>query len=213
MPRWRSHTSRAKARRIADAGKIVGVDEEKVVSERVRFDRSFICGRTRAGASRTGARSDRGRALNVPTKKVLNIVPFQPLVQPRLHRKALFDDSDFAKAAQQRAELAGAVLAQHRRVLVLERDLHHLRQAVQPRDAVVDLEHGEPPGCSTRRHSSTSACRWPCTARRHARRRDRTSRRETAAARRRLRAGRPAAPAARNSAAPGRSQTTTGRRR
>ena len=139
-----AHVAR-ESERIADAGKIVGVDEEEVVAERVRFDELHL--RQNARRCQPNRRtSDRGRALNVPTKKVLNMRALPAFVQPGLHRKALFDDSHVAEAAQERAELAGAVLAQHRRVLVLERGLHQLRQAVQPRDAVVDLEHGELPG-------------------------------------------------------------------
>src|SRR5204863_5988039 len=68
--------------------------------------------------------------------------PLPAAVQPRLHREALLDDADVAKAGEERAEFAGAVALEHRGVLVLERHFHDLRQAMQPRHPVVDLEHG-----------------------------------------------------------------------
>src|SRR6476619_5747379 len=63
-------------------------------------------------------------------------------MEARLHRKALLDKTDFAKAGEHRAELRRAVSSKHRCVLVLERDLHHFREGVQPRNPVVDLEDG-----------------------------------------------------------------------
>src|SRR4051794_9216202 len=53
---------------------------------------------------------------------------FPAAVQPRLHRETLLDDAHFAKILEQRAELARAVLQQNRGVLVLERNLHQLRE-------------------------------------------------------------------------------------
>ena len=62
-------------------------------------------------------------------------------MQTGLDRESLGHDLHLAEAAQQPAELADAELEQHRRVLVLEADLHQLRQRVQPRNPVVDLEN------------------------------------------------------------------------
>ena len=45
------------------------------------------------------------------------------------------------KPGHQVPEFADRELQQHRRIVVLEADLHQLRQRVQPRNAVVDLEH------------------------------------------------------------------------
>src|SRR5215218_3439905 len=67
--------------------------------------------------------------------------PFPAAMETRLHRKALLDDADVAKYLEQPAELAGAVLGDHRSVFMLERHFHQLRERIQPRDAVVDLEH------------------------------------------------------------------------
>ena len=61
-------------------------------------------------------------------------------VQPRPHRKPFRHDADLAKPGHERLELADAELQQHRRIVVLEADLHDLGERVQPRHAVVDLE-------------------------------------------------------------------------
>ena len=53
-------------------------------------------------------------------------------VQPRLHRKTLGDDLHLLEAADQPPELADAELQEDQRVVVLESDLHQLRQGVQP---------------------------------------------------------------------------------
>src|SRR5687767_1176892 len=63
-------------------------------------------------------------------------------VQPRLDRKALRHDPDVRKVPEQIAEFADRVFLQHRRIDVLEIHLCHLRQSVEPRNAVVHLEHG-----------------------------------------------------------------------
>ena len=52
------------------------------------------------------AHQRRGSALNVPTKNVLNSMPFQPPCSRDFTGKPLFDDPDVAEAVQQRAELA-----------------------------------------------------------------------------------------------------------
>src|SRR2546428_10326569 len=61
-------------------------------------------------------------------------------MKARPYRKSLRLDPDIAKFSEEPSELAGAVLEQHRRIVVLETDLHQLRQRIQPRDAVVDLK-------------------------------------------------------------------------
>src|SRR6187397_747658 len=66
------------------------------------------------------------------------------LVEAALHREPLEDQADVRESVNRLAKLARAVLPEHRRVLVLEIHLHQLRQGVEPRHAVVDLEHGLP---------------------------------------------------------------------
>src|SRR5438034_10412595 len=61
-------------------------------------------------------------------------------VEARLDREPLANQANSAEPAQHRPELADAELDQHRSIFVLEADLHQLRQRVEPRDAVVDLE-------------------------------------------------------------------------
>src|SRR5690349_5680786 len=62
-------------------------------------------------------------------------------VQPRLDGKPFFDDAHVVKVAQQLTEFRGAVLAEHRRILMLERHLRQLRQRIQPRYPVIDLKN------------------------------------------------------------------------
>src|SRR2546422_10596814 len=66
---------------------------------------------------------------------------FPATVQPRFHRKPFRHDRHVAKTAQEPPELADAKLEQHRRALVLETDLHQLRQRVEPRTTVVHLKN------------------------------------------------------------------------
>src|SRR5919198_2336568 len=61
-------------------------------------------------------------------------------VEARFHGEALGNNPDFSESPKQSPEFADAELQQHRRVVVLEADLHQLRQPVEPRDAVVDLK-------------------------------------------------------------------------
>src|SRR5438045_3845647 len=65
---------------------------------------------------------------------------FPAAVKPRFHWKTLLYDADGREPAQQRTKLTEAVFPQDRRVLVFERNLHYLRQCIQPGHAVVDLE-------------------------------------------------------------------------
>jgi glycerol-3-phosphate dehydrogenase len=70
----------------------------------------------------------------------------QSAVQPGLHGKPLGHDSHARKILQQIAELANRIHLQDGRVHVLQVDLGHTRQRVQPGDAVVDLEHRDASG-------------------------------------------------------------------
>src|SRR4026209_781331 len=65
-------------------------------------------------------------------------------MQPRLHGEALRDDPDLRKPGQQLTKLSDAEFSQHRRIVVLKADLHYLRQQVEPRDPVIDLEYRLP---------------------------------------------------------------------
>src|SRR5436190_21713260 len=65
---------------------------------------------------------------------------FPAAMEARLDRKPLRNDLHTAEAAQHGAEFADAELAEHRRIVMLETDLHELRERIQPRDAVVNLE-------------------------------------------------------------------------
>src|SRR5688500_17778522 len=67
-------------------------------------------------------------------------------VEARLDGESLFDDAHLAKGLEQCTKLLCAVLEKDRRVVVLERHLHQLRERVQPGDAVVDLEDRFPSG-------------------------------------------------------------------
>src|SRR5262245_61792498 len=58
------------------------------------------------------------------------------------HRESLLDNSHLAETLQQPSKLANAVLEEHGRVLVFQRDLHQLRERIQPGDPVVHLENG-----------------------------------------------------------------------
>src|SRR5262249_8763430 len=51
-------------------------------------------------------------------------------------------DRDCAESGEQTPEFADAELQQHRRIVVLEADLHQLRERVEPRHPVVDLKDG-----------------------------------------------------------------------
>src|SRR5204863_8250908 len=51
-------------------------------------------------------------------------------------------DAHLGETGQKASKLRNAVFQQHRSILVLEADLHQLRQRVQPRYAVVDLKNG-----------------------------------------------------------------------
>src|SRR2546427_406030 len=67
--------------------------------------------------------------------------PLPSSVQSRFHRETFGHNSYLTKSRQERAKLADAELEDCRRVLVFEADLHQLRERVQPRNPVVDLEH------------------------------------------------------------------------
>ena len=67
-------------------------------------------------------------------------------VEPRRDGKSLRDNAHVGKADEKAPELRDAVLQQHRRVVVLEPDLHQLRQRIQPRHAIVDLKNRAPAG-------------------------------------------------------------------
>ena len=172
MPRWRSHTARASAARSRVGFDVARVDQEEIVAEGVRLDeRKRVHLRQNASRCHPKRRtSERGSALNVPTKKVLYSSALPAAVQPRLHRETAPRRSGPRGSPQQRAELRGAVFAEHGRVFVLERHLHQLRQRVQPRHAVVDLEDGL---AARLQHAAALVDQRPgvaaCTARRRAR--------------------------------------------
>ena len=67
-------------------------------------------------------------------------------MEPRLHRETLRNDPDLGEPRQELTELPDAELAKHRGIVVLEADLHQLRQRVEPRDAVVHLKDRLPTG-------------------------------------------------------------------
>jgi len=62
-------------------------------------------------------------------------------VQPRFHGKTLRHDAHVPEATQEPPKLADAELEQDWRILVFQRHLHQLREGVQPRHPVVDLEN------------------------------------------------------------------------
>src|SRR6516165_2312876 len=67
------------------------------------------------------------------------------LVKPRLYREPFGHDPDVAKPRHQLFELADAEGEQHGSVFMLKRDVHELSEGIQPRNPVVDLEHGRTP--------------------------------------------------------------------
>src|SRR5438445_10476661 len=66
--------------------------------------------------------------------------PLPAAVKARLHRKPLRYDPNLAKWRQEPPELADAELQHDRRVLVFEAHFHQLRESIQPRPPVIDLE-------------------------------------------------------------------------
>src|SRR5438552_13156163 len=62
-------------------------------------------------------------------------------VEPRLHRKPPGHYPPVAETGQQPPEFGDAELQQHRRIVVLEADLHELRQRVEPRNPVINLKN------------------------------------------------------------------------
>ena len=128
---------------------------------------SATSGRTPSGASPAGAPGPRQRVERADEQRVEGASLPAP-VQPRLDRESLGDDlARDANGASSAVNSAIGVLAQHRRVLVLERHLHHLRQRVQPRDPVVDHEDGlaarlqHPVASATIRRGSAVYCSTP----------------------------------------------------
>src|SRR6266852_1969988 len=54
-------------------------------------------------------------------------------MQPRFHREPFWNDADPAKPSEQPTEFPDTELAQRRGILVLEADLHQLREPIEPR--------------------------------------------------------------------------------
>ena len=115
--------------------------QQKIVAQRMGLDQLHL--RQNASRCQPNRRtSRRGRALKVPTKIVLNTRPFHPPCSRDFTGKRSSTIRISRKPLQHGAEPGGAVLAEHRGVLVLERHLHQLRQGVQPGHPVVDLKDG-----------------------------------------------------------------------
>ena len=89
----------------------------------------------------SGRTHARGSALKVPTNIVLNNTPFHPLCSRDFTGKRSGTIRTSPNGASSVSKLGDRVLLQHRRILVLERHFHQLRQRIQPRHAVVDHEN------------------------------------------------------------------------
>jgi hypothetical protein len=61
-------------------------------------------------------------------------------MQPRPHRESFWHDADLIEPRQDPPELADAELEKHGRLIVLQADLHELRECIEPRDPVVHLK-------------------------------------------------------------------------
>src|SRR2546428_8726864 len=90
--------------------------------------------------SHNGARQQVERADEQPVVEG----SFPAAVEARLYRKPLGHDPDVSKIADEPSKLGNAEFQQGWRVLMLEPDLHQLRQRIQPGDPVIDLKDGLP---------------------------------------------------------------------